>query len=72
MLSPLFLERVRYMESELNRPSGNSSSADSASVNGYLATRPLAIVTGGSRGLGLATAKALSVAGFDLALIAKD
>ena len=72
MLSPLFLERVRYMESELNRPSGNSSSADSSSVNGYLATRPLAIVTGGSRGLGLATAKALSLAGFDLALIAKD
>jgi len=60
------------MESELNRLSANSSSADSSSVNGYLATRPLAIVTGGSRGLGLATAKALSLVGFDLALIAKD
>jgi NAD(P)-dependent dehydrogenase (short-subunit alcohol dehydrogenase family) len=62
MLSPLFLERVRDMESELNRPLANDS----------LVSRPLAIVTGGSRGLGLATAKALSLAGFDLALIAKD
>ena len=50
------------MESELNRPL----------ANGSLVSRPLAIVTGGSRGLGLATAKALSLAGFDLALIAKD
>ena len=62
MLSPLFLERVRDMESELNHPL----------ANGSLVSRPLAIVTGGSRGLGLATAKALSLAGFDLALIAKD
>ena len=35
-------------------------------------TRPLAIITGGSRGLGLEVAKALSLQGFDLALIAKD
>ncbi len=35
-------------------------------------TRPLAIITGGSRGLGLEVAKALSWQGFDLALIAKD
>jgi NAD(P)-dependent dehydrogenase (short-subunit alcohol dehydrogenase family) len=62
VLSPAFLERVRDMESELNRPLANDS----------LVSRPLAIVTGGSRGLGLATAKALSLVGFDLALIAKD
>jgi len=35
-------------------------------------TRPLAIITGGSRGLGLESAKALALQGFDLALIAKD
>jgi len=35
-------------------------------------TRPLAIITGGSRGLGLEVAKALTLQGFDLALIAKD
>ena len=35
-------------------------------------TRPLAVVTGGSRGLGFETAKALAERGFDLALIAKD
>ena len=34
--------------------------------------RPLAIITGGSRGLGFEVAKALSLQGFDLALIAKD
>ena len=34
--------------------------------------RPLAIITGGSRGLGFETAKALARQGFDLALIAKD
>ena len=36
------------------------------------ATRPLAIITGGSRGLGYEAAKALALRGFDLALIAKD
>ena len=35
-------------------------------------TRPLAIITGGSRGLGLEVAMALTLQGFDLALIAKD
>ena len=35
-------------------------------------SRPLAIVSGGSRGLGLETARGLAAAGFDLALIAKD
>ena len=35
-------------------------------------TRPLAIITGGSRGLGFESAKALALQGFDLALIAKD
>jgi NAD(P)-dependent dehydrogenase (short-subunit alcohol dehydrogenase family) len=35
-------------------------------------TRPLAIITGGSRGLGLEVATALTLQGFDLALIAKD
>jgi NAD(P)-dependent dehydrogenase (short-subunit alcohol dehydrogenase family) len=34
--------------------------------------RPLAIITGGSRGLGYEVAKALILHGFDLALIAKD
>jgi NAD(P)-dependent dehydrogenase (short-subunit alcohol dehydrogenase family) len=34
--------------------------------------RPLAIITGGSRGLGYEVALALSVQGFDIALIAKD
>jgi NAD(P)-dependent dehydrogenase (short-subunit alcohol dehydrogenase family) len=34
--------------------------------------RPLAIITGGSRGLGFETAKALALQGFDLALVAKD
>ena len=34
--------------------------------------RPLAIITGGSRGLGFESAKALALRGFDLALIAKD
>lgn len=35
-------------------------------------TRPLAIITGGSRGLGFESAKALALQGFDLALVAKD
>ena len=35
-------------------------------------SRPLAIISGGSRGLGLETARGLAAAGFDLALIAKD
>ena len=35
-------------------------------------SRSLAIVSGGSRGLGLETARGLAAAGFDLALIAKD
>ena len=35
-------------------------------------TSPLAIITGGSRGLGFESAKALALQGFDLALIAKD
>jgi len=34
--------------------------------------RPLAVISGGSRGLGLETARGLAAAGFDLALIAKD
>ena len=34
--------------------------------------RPLAIISGGSRGLGFATAQGLAADGFDLALIAKD
>ncbi len=34
--------------------------------------RPVAIITGGSRGLGYAVAQALSVQGFNIALIAKD
>jgi NAD(P)-dependent dehydrogenase (short-subunit alcohol dehydrogenase family) len=34
--------------------------------------RPLAIVTGGSRGLGYEVAKTLSHQGFDIALVAKD
>jgi len=34
--------------------------------------RPLAIISGGSRGLGYETARGLAAAGFDLALIAKD
>lgn len=36
------------------------------------ALRPLAIISGGSRGLGYESARGLSSAGFDLALIAKD
>jgi NAD(P)-dependent dehydrogenase (short-subunit alcohol dehydrogenase family) len=35
-------------------------------------SRPLAVITGGSRGLGFESAKALAQQGFDLALIAKD
>jgi len=35
-------------------------------------TRPLAVITGGSRGLGFEVAKALILQGFDIALIAKD
>jgi NAD(P)-dependent dehydrogenase (short-subunit alcohol dehydrogenase family) len=34
--------------------------------------RPLAIISGGSRGLGFESARGLAAAGFDLALIAKD
>lgn len=34
--------------------------------------KPLAIISGGSRGLGFEVAKALALGGFDLALIAKD
>ena len=34
--------------------------------------RPLAIVSGGSRGLGFETARGLAARGYDLALIAKD
>lgn len=37
-----------------------------------ISTRPLAVITGGSRGLGFESAKALAQRGFDLALIAKD
>ena len=36
------------------------------------ALRPLAIISGGSRGLGYESARGLAAAGFDLALIAKD
>ena len=36
------------------------------------AARPLAIISGGSRGLGFETARGLAAHGFDLALIAKD
>ena len=36
------------------------------------AVRPLAIVSGGSRGLGFETARGVAARGFDLALIAKD
>ena len=36
------------------------------------AARPLAIISGGSRGLGFETARGLAARGFDLALIAKD
>ncbi len=35
-------------------------------------SRPLAIVSGGSRGLGYETARGLAARGYDLALIAKD
>ena len=35
-------------------------------------SRPLAIVSGGSRGLGFECAKSLALQGFDIALIAKD
>ncbi len=35
-------------------------------------TRPLAIISGGSRGLGFEVAKALTLQGFDIALIAQD
>jgi len=35
-------------------------------------SRPLAIVSGGSRGLGFETARGLAARGYDLALIAKD
>lgn len=35
-------------------------------------TNPLAIVTGGSRGLGFESARGLAHAGFDLLLIARD
>jgi NAD(P)-dependent dehydrogenase (short-subunit alcohol dehydrogenase family) len=35
-------------------------------------SRPLAIISGGSRGLGFETARGLAAQGFDLALIAKD
>lgn len=35
-------------------------------------TRPIAIITGGSRGLGFEVAKALTLQGFDIALVAKD
>ena len=34
--------------------------------------RPLAVVSGGSRGLGFETARGLAASGYDLALIAKD
>ena len=34
--------------------------------------RPLAVISGGSRGLGFEVAKSLALQGFDLALIAKD
>ena len=36
------------------------------------AARPLAIISGASRGLGFETARGLAAQGFDLALIAKD
>jgi 3-oxoacyl-[acyl-carrier protein] reductase len=37
-----------------------------------LSGRQLALITGGSRGLGFETAKALRAQGFDLILVAKD
>lgn len=41
-------------------------------MNPEAALRPLAIVSGGSRGLGFETARGLAARGYDLALIAKD
>ena len=37
-----------------------------------LPTKPLAVVTGASRGLGFESARGLASAGFNLALVAKD
>ncbi len=41
-------------------------------MNSGAPMRPLAIVSGGSRGLGFETARGLAARGYDLALIAKD
>jgi NAD(P)-dependent dehydrogenase (short-subunit alcohol dehydrogenase family) len=41
-------------------------------MNSGAQVRPLAIVSGGSRGLGFETARGLAAHGYDLALIAKD
>ena len=41
-------------------------------MNSAAPARPLAIVSGGSRGLGFETARGLAASGYDLALIAKD
>lgn len=41
-------------------------------LTGNLTDRKLALITGGSRGLGFETAKALRLQGFDLILVAKD
>ena len=41
-------------------------------MNSGAQVRPLAIVSGGSRGLGFETARGLAAYGYDLALIAKD
>ncbi len=41
-------------------------------MNSAAPARPLAIVSGGSRGLGFETARGLAARGYDLALIAKD
>ena len=55
------------------RDSGGQSWQSSGMNSAASATsRPLAIVSGGSRGLGFETARGLAAKGFDLALIAKD
>ena len=41
-------------------------------MNSAAPARPLAIVSGGSRGLGFKTARGLAASGYDLALLAKD
>jgi 3-oxoacyl-[acyl-carrier protein] reductase len=78
-INPRFASTARYcpqsaekfaQKSQDSQRDRSPSDWQSSPMNSSM--RPLAIISGGSRGLGFATARGLAADGFDLALIAKD